>query len=143
MWTRRRLAVPGLLAALGFSKASANAERVEEPKVVYHLNDFDRVNLVLRSIHNHYAGMAGGPIAIAIVIHGGALRAFHKASASVEVLDGLAELVENGLLAYACSNTMRAQGISLSDLIPGFDQAECVGVVMLTQLQGQGYAYIR
>jgi intracellular sulfur oxidation DsrE/DsrF family protein len=132
-----------LLAALGFSKASANAGRVEQPKVVYHLNDFDRVNLVLRSIHNHYAGMPGEPIAIAIVIHGSALRAFHKASASLEVAEGLAELVENGLVAYACSNTLRAQGISRSDLLPGFDQAECVGVVMLTQLQGEGYAYIR
>jgi uncharacterized protein len=107
------------------------------------LNDLDRVGLVLRCIHNHYAGMAGEPITIALVIHGSALRAFHKPSASLEVANGLADLIESGLLAYACSNTLRAEGISRGDLLPGFDPAECVGVVMLAQLQRRGCSYIR
>jgi uncharacterized protein len=143
MWSRRRLAVFGLLVACGFSKVSAVAGQAKTMKVVYHLHDLDRVGLVLRSIHNHYAGTVGETVAITLVIHGGALRAFHKASASLDVADGLADLVDDGLVAYACSNTLRAEGISRSDLLPGFDAAECVGVVMLAQLQSQGYAYIR
>jgi intracellular sulfur oxidation DsrE/DsrF family protein len=82
-------------------------------------------------------------LVIALVVHGGALRAFHKASASLDVSAALADLVDNGLVAYACSNTLRAQSVTSNDLLPGFDPAECVGVVMLTQLQGRGYAYIR
>jgi intracellular sulfur oxidation DsrE/DsrF family protein len=143
MWTRRRLAISGFLAAYGLSKANAAAVRVEDPKVVYHLNDLDRVDFVLRCIRNHYAGMEGEPIALALVIHGAALRAFHKASASLEVADSMAFLVENGIVTYACSNTLRAQGITRSDLVSGFDPAECVGVVQLAQLQARGYAYIR
>jgi intracellular sulfur oxidation DsrE/DsrF family protein len=142
MWTRRGLTVSGFLAAYGFSKAIAIAAPDKAPKVVYHLNDLDRVALVLRSIHNHYAGVAG-PVAIALVVHGSALRAFHKASASPDIADALFDLVDNGLVAYACSNTLRAEGISRSSLLTGFDPAECIGVVMLAQLQGQGYAYIR
>ena len=143
MWTRRGLAVSGFLAVFGFSKVATAAVQAGAPKVVYHLNNVDRVGPVLHSIHNHYAGMAGEPVAIAVVIHGSALRAFHKASASLDVARGMADLVDNGLVAYACSNTLRAENISRSDLLPGFDPAECVGVVMLTQLQGHGYAYIR
>lgn len=143
MWTRRGLAVSGFLAAYGLSKGPAAAAPPQASRVVYHLHDFDRVELVLRSIHNHYAGMATDPVTIALVIHGSALRAFHKASGSLDVVDGLADLVENGLVAYACSNTLRAQGITRGDLLPGFDPAECVGVVKLAQLQGRGYAYIR
>lgn len=143
MWSRRGLALSGLLMACGVSKASATAAGAGAPKVVYHLHDVERVGLVLRSIHNHYAGMAGEPVTIALVIHGGALRAFHKASASLDVVAGLADLVDDGLVAYACSNTLRAEGISRSDLLPGFDPAECIGVIKLTDLQVNGYAYIR
>jgi intracellular sulfur oxidation DsrE/DsrF family protein len=131
------------MAACGLSGVPAAEAQAKTMKVVYHLHDLDRVSLVLRSIHNHYAGMIGDPVVIALVIHGGALRAFHKASASLDVANGLADLVDDGLVAYACSNTLRAEGLFRSDLLPGFDAAECVGVVMLAQLQGQGYAYIR
>jgi len=144
VWTRRGLAISGVLAAWGFSKGPpAAGAKAETPKVVYHLNDLDRVGLVLRSVRNHYAGMAGEAIVIALVVHSSALRAFHKATASLDVLDGLADSVDNGLVAYACSNTLRAEGISRSDLLPGFDPAESVGVVKLADLQMRGFAYIR
>jgi intracellular sulfur oxidation DsrE/DsrF family protein len=66
-----------------------------------------------------------------------------RPSASLDVADALADLVDNGLGAYACSNTLRAEGMTIGDLLAGFDPAECVGVVKLTQLQAQGFAYIR
>jgi hypothetical protein len=145
MWTRRGLAASGFLAALGLVKTpgAEAAAGMPMPKVVYHLNEMDRVGLVLRSIANHYAGMDDEPIAVALVVHGGALRAFWQASVSGDVASDFADLIENGLKSFACSNTLRAQGITRSDLLPGFDPAECVGVVKLTQLQGKGYAYIR
>jgi intracellular sulfur oxidation DsrE/DsrF family protein len=144
MWTRRGLAAPGFLAALGLVKApGAEAARTPIPKVVYHLNELERVGVVLRSIENHYAGMDEKPIAIALVVHGGALSAFWQASVSRDVAGGFADLVETGLSSYACSNTLRAQGKTHADLLEGFDPAECVGVVKLAQLQGESYAYIR
>ncbi|MGY4309282.1 intracellular sulfur oxidation DsrE/DsrF family protein [Bradyrhizobium sp. USDA 4369] len=38
---------------------------------------------------------------------------------------------------------MKAQGVKLDDLLPGFAVAEKGGVVRLTELQQSGYAYLR
>ncbi len=38
---------------------------------------------------------------------------------------------------------MRAQKITLADLLPGFVKAEQGGVVRLVELQSMGYAYLR
>jgi intracellular sulfur oxidation DsrE/DsrF family protein len=143
MWTRRGVAASWFLAAYGLIRSPAAAAPTQRPQVVYHLNELERVGAVLRSIHNHYAGMGDEPVAIALVIHGNALRAFWRASASLDVVDVFTDLVENGLRPYACSNTLHAQGKTHTDLLDGFDSAECVGVVKLAQLQAQGYAYIR
>ncbi len=43
----------------------------------------------------------------------------------------------------ACGNTMKAQNITLKDLLPGFVSAEKGGVVRLAELQSQGYLYLR
>jgi uncharacterized protein len=38
---------------------------------------------------------------------------------------------------------MRAQNVTLEDLLPGFVVADKGGVVRLAQLQADGYAYLR
>jgi intracellular sulfur oxidation DsrE/DsrF family protein len=38
---------------------------------------------------------------------------------------------------------MRAQKITLGDLLPGFVSAEKGGVVRIAELQSQGYLYLR
>jgi intracellular sulfur oxidation DsrE/DsrF family protein len=38
---------------------------------------------------------------------------------------------------------MRGQNVTLKDLLPGFAVAEKGGVVLIAELQGQGYAYLR
>jgi len=121
----------------------AAAAPAQTLRVVYHLNELDRVGTALRSIRNHYSGIGDESVAIALVVHGSALRAFWHASASLDVVDAFADLVENGLTPYACSNTLRGQGKSHADLLDGFDPADCVGVVKLAQLQAHGFAYIR
>jgi uncharacterized protein len=53
------------------------------------------------------------------------------------------ELRDQGLQLNACINTMRAQNVTLKDLLPGFIVAEKGGVVRLAELQSQGYSYLR
>ena len=53
------------------------------------------------------------------------------------------ELTKSGLQLHACINTMRAQDVTLKDLLPGFVVADKGGVVRLAELQGQGYVYLR
>jgi uncharacterized protein len=121
--------------------AAAAAERA---KVAYHLSEFDKVDFVFGNIHNHYAGM-GGPdhVMIELVVHGPALKAFHRADAAPDVAKKLEELRGLGLAYRACINTMRAQNVTVDDLLPGFAVAEKGGVVRLAELQSQGYAYLR
>ena len=138
-----------LQLALALTPASllatrANAAAPDASKAVYHLDDLDKVDFVLGNIRNHFGGM-GGPdkVTIALVVHGPALKAFHSAEATPDMSKRTDELAKTGLQLNACINTMRAQNVTLTDLLPGFIVADKGGVVRLAELQGQGYAYLR
>ena len=130
------------IAALAVGRA--NAAAVEFGKVVYHLSDVEKVDFVFGNIRNHYIGM-GGPehVTIALVVNGPALKAFHLDGATPDDTKKFEELRGSGLQPNACINTMRAQNVTLKDLLPGFTVAEKGGVVRLAELQSQGYAYLR
>ena len=113
-------------------------------KVVYHLNDLDKVNFVLGNIQNHLDGV-GGPdnVTIALVVHGQALKAFHAASANPDLSRRVGQFSKAGLELAACGNTMKSQNVGLKDLLPGFVGADKGGVVRIAELQSQGYLYLR
>ena len=138
------LAGIGGLAAVGHKSAKAEPATPDKSKVAYHLSDLDKVNFVLGNIQNHYEGV-GGPdkVTIALVVHGPALKAFHSMSAAPDLAERLQKLAKTGVKLNACGNTMKAQKITLSDLLPGFVEASEGGVVKLAELQGQGYVYLR
>ncbi|WP_027522481.1 DsrE family protein [Bradyrhizobium sp. Ec3.3] len=137
-------------SALGTALAASRAKAATEPtpadrlKVVYHLSDAEKVNFVLGNIQNHIDGV-GGPehVTIALVIHGPALKAFHSAQANPDVSKRVGDFARDGVELAACSNTMKAQNITLKDLLPGFVSAVKGGVVRLAELQSQGYLYLR
>jgi intracellular sulfur oxidation DsrE/DsrF family protein len=133
--------IGGLAAAAG---SRAKADTATPSKVVYHLADAEKVNFVLGNIQNHYDGV-GGPdkVTIALVVHGPALKAFHATAATPDVSEKLQHFSKIGLKLNACGNTMKAQKVALSDLLPGFVEAHEGGVVKLAELQAQGYIYLR
>jgi len=146
----RRNILWGALSALGAVFAARRANAATEPaplaklKVVYHLNDLDKVSFVLGNIQNHLDGV-GGPdhVTIALVIHGQALRAFHSASANPDLSKRVGQFSKAGLELAVCGNTMKSQNVALKDLLPGFVVAERGGVVRIAELQSQGYLYLR
>src|ERR1700712_3418304 len=132
---QRRSLLAGVAAALGgvFAvKASAQSAPAtpDKSKVVYHLCDLDKVNFVLGNIKNHFDGV-GGPekVTIALVVHGPALKAFQAAHATPDVARAMGQFAHSGLQPMACGNTMRAQNVTLKDLMPGFVTADRGGVV--------------
>jgi intracellular sulfur oxidation DsrE/DsrF family protein len=131
---------------LGLSRAQAATEASagRKLKVVYHLSDAEKVNFVLGNIQNHLDGV-GGPdrVTIALVIHGPALKAFHAAQASPDVSKRVGAFAKDGVELAACGNSMKAQNVTLKELLPGFVTAENGGVVRLAELQSQGYLYLR
>ncbi|MGY3235396.1 MULTISPECIES: DsrE family protein [unclassified Bradyrhizobium] len=146
----RRNMLWSTVSALGATFAASRAKAAAEPtkpdklKVVYHLADADKVNFVLGNIQNHIDGV-GGPdhVKLALVIHGPALKAFHWAHANPDVSRRISNFAKDGVELAACGNTMKAQNIKLTDLLPGFVSAEKGGVVHLAELQSQGYLYLR
>ena len=136
------LAATGALFAAG--SRAARADTPDAAKVVYHLSDLDKAHFVLGNIEHHLAGV-GGPdkVRIQLVVHGPALRAFHAAAANPITARKLASFVKSDVKFAACGNTMRGQNVTLNDLLPGFTIAEQGGVVVIAELQAQGYVYLR
>jgi len=134
----------GGLFAVSAKRADAAPATPDKMKVVYHLTDLDKVGFVLGNIKNHYEGV-GGPanVTIALVVHGPALKGFHSASASPESVKRLADFSRAGLQLNACGNTMKAQEVTLKDLLPGFVVTEGGGVVRIAELQSMGYVYLK
>ena len=140
----------GRIVAAASGALAAAAPRVAEAaaggplKVVYHLADFDKAAFVLGNIRHHLDGAGGADkVTIALVVHGAALRAFHAAGAHLEVSTRVSEFSVDGVSFHACSHTMKGQNVTLANLLPGFAVAEKGGVVLIAQLQAQGYVYIR
>lgn len=145
----RRNILWGALSALGAAFAASRAGAANEApparlKVVYHLNDLDRVSFVVGNIQNHLDGVGGAEhVTIALVVHGQALRAFHSASANPDLSKRVGQFSKAGLELAVCGNTMKSQNVTLKDLLPGFVAAERGGVVRIAELQSQGYLYLR
>lgn len=145
----RRNILWGALSAFGTAFAACRVSAAGETapaaklKVVYHLNDLDKVSFVTGNIQNHLDGV-GGPahVTIALVVHGQALRAFHS-SANPDLSKRVGQFSRAGLELAACGNTMKSQNVTLKDLLPGFVAAERGGVVRIAELQSQGYLYLR
>ena len=139
-------AISAFSAAFAASRASAVSEAAPSAKlkVVYHLNDLGKVSFALGNIQTHLDGV-GGPddVTIALVVHGQALRAFHLASASLDLSKRVGQFSKADLELASCSNTMKSQHAALKDLLPGFIAADRGGVVGIAELQSQGYLYLR
>ena len=96
LFGRLAAAASGAMAGTAAVRPAKAAE--DAPlKVIYHLADFEKAAFVLGNIRHHLDG-AGGPdkITIALVVHGGGLRAFHSAGANLEVSARVAEFFEIG-----------------------------------------------
>ena len=143
---RRNILRAILVGAAGLATASraATAQESKRMRVVYHLSDLEKVSFVLSNMENHVRGVGGPGVAdVRVVVHGPALKAFHAMSADPNTSVSSDRLMKLQVGFDACANTMRAQNIKLDDLLPGFGVAEKGGVVRLTELQMQGYAYLR
>jgi uncharacterized protein len=142
---RRDAVRTALAAGVGlFAAANARAEAPRAQKVVYHLADSEKVGFVLGNLANHLEG-AGGPghIALAVVVHGPALANFRRAGANRAILEDAQARIKAGIAFHACAHTMEAMKLTLADLTPGFAVAEKGGVVLLADLQAQGWIYLR
>ena len=141
---RRLLVKSALITGFGFAAAPVRAEPVRATKVVYHLVDAERVALGLGNLRNHVVGAGGrGAARFACVVLGPALRVFRRQGGDLAAAEDLRDRLADGVVFYACANTLAAQKWTLADLQPGFELAEKGGVTLIADLQAQGWAYVR
>jgi uncharacterized protein len=76
-------------------------------------------------------------------VHGPALKAFQAKVANPDITHRVGEFAKTGLELNACGNTMKAQKITLKDLLPGLIEADRGGVVRIAELQSMGYVYLQ
>ena len=96
-------AIGATLRRLARGRAPPRPAAQARLKVVYHLNDLDKVNFVLGNIQNHLDGV-GGPdhVTIALVVHGQALKAFPRGFRQSRPVPAGRPVFQSGLELAAC-----------------------------------------
>jgi intracellular sulfur oxidation DsrE/DsrF family protein len=111
--------------------------------VVMHLNSGDEKvqKGALNNIKNLYEAMGAERLNVELVAHGAGLSLFTKQD--TKLAEELARLKTSYGVSYtACSNTMKAQGLTRADLIDQVDRT-MPAMVRLMELQEQGWTYIK
>ena len=112
-------------------------------RVVMHLNSGEEKvqRGTLNNIKNLYEAMGAERVNVELVAHGAGLSLFTKQD--TKLAEELARLkISYGVEYTACSNTMKAQGLTRADLIDQVDRT-MPAMVRLMELQEQGWAYIK
>jgi intracellular sulfur oxidation DsrE/DsrF family protein len=136
------LAVVIGISTVGCSGTAAVLSQ-ESHRVVMHLNSGDEKvqRGVLNNIRHLYQEVGRARARVELVAHGAGLTLLMKKDSL------LATEVAQLKTAYAveftaCSNTMKAQGLTRTDLIDQVDRT-VPAIVRLVELQEQGWSYIK
>lgn len=108
--------------------------------VVLHLTEAEpsKQVAVLRNARNLLPEVPPGT-RIEVVVHGEALGLARRGGPAATAL---AEAFEEGITLAVCRNSMRSQGLSDEDLVPGATPVSS-GVAHLVARQRDGWAYLR
>jgi len=136
-----------MFACLIFSVGPATAGGPEvgskAHRVVVHLNSGEEKvqKGTLNNIKNLYEAMGAERLDVELVTHGAGLSLFIKQD--TKLAEELEKLKASYGVSYtACSNTMKAQGLTRADLIDQVDRT-MPAMVRLMELQEQGWVYIK
>jgi intracellular sulfur oxidation DsrE/DsrF family protein len=148
---RFALAVAALAAAAAFAMPTYAAENAKPHRIAIQVdqNDPALMNLVLNNVSNltEYYHSKGEPVQIEVVAYGPGLNMLREDKSPVK--DRLKRIKEGSFPSTvnfsACHNTMMGMEKAEGHPIPIVPQASVVpaGVVRLSELQEQGWSYIR
>jgi uncharacterized protein len=132
------------LLSASVAELSGAAETFQGPhRVVMHLNSGDEKvqRGALNNIRNLYQEVGREHLRVELVVHGAGLPLLTKKDSTLA--PELAQLKTAYDVEFtACSNTMKAQGLTRADLIDQVDRT-VPAMVRLMELQEEGWAYIK
>ena len=113
----------------------------EKNRVVFQISEDDvkKWNSVLGNIHNIQYDLAKEGVSVTLVAIGPGLGML---TADSLVANRVQDAMADGVRFVACGNSMEAQQIEKSDLVPG-TQTVKAGYVEVMRLQQQGWVYLR
>lgn len=144
--TMNAMLVTLLAITLGVSSAGLSGAAVTSQyphRVVMHLNSGDEKvqRGALNNIRNLYQEVGREHLLVEVVVHGAGLTLLTKKDSTLTT--ELAQLKTAYDVEFtACSNTMKAQGLTRADLIDQVDRT-VPAMVRLMELQEQGWVYIK
>lgn len=111
-------------------------------KVIFHLNEEEKVKIACRNIENLLMDIEeeGEQIEVELLIHAAAVKSCKNDGN--EDNHTLKEIIEKGVRIAVCNNTLNGLGIKKEDLIDGAVVVTS-GVGELTRKQYEGWAYIK
>lgn len=147
---QRRTLGASLAATLAASAAGATStEDQVTQRVVYHVGDDGgpehlHWRIALGNMHNHLEAIGENSLSLACVLNADGIRLLTIAREDPTLARPIAALRHRGARFLVCQNSMRHLHVQREDLFetPETDLVPS-GVVELTRLQQQGFAYIR
>jgi uncharacterized protein len=132
------------LLSVSVAGLSGAAETSQGPhRVVMHLNSGDEKvqRGALNNIRNLYQEVGREHLLVELVVHGAGLPLLTKKDSTLA--PELAQLkTAYDVEVTACSNTMKAQGLTRADLLDQVDRT-VPAMIRLMELQEQGWVYIK
>ena len=140
-----RLRLFGAAFAAARAGAAHRGAATKKLKVVYHLNDLDKVRFrrsaISRTILTASAAPTTSPSRWWFMARRCG-RSMRRAPIPI-MTRHVGQFSKAGVELAVCGNTMKIQKVGLHDLLPGFVAVDQGGVVRIAELQSQGYLYLR
>ncbi len=108
-------------------------------KVLFHLNDQNKVEATLRNIENLLED-SDEDIEIELVVHSEAVYSFIENK--INNLKKINTLIDKGINISICKNTLSNSNLKKEDFIPGISIVSS-GMGEITRKQAEGWLYIK
>ncbi len=116
---------------------------MEEQKVIFHIDELNKWNLLLKNVSNLVDIVDINKFIIEVLANSEAVKAYAlDRESEVTIKDTMEKLKYKGVKFVACNNALNVYDIKKEELIHFVDTVPA-GVLELVVKQGEGYSYIK
>lgn len=111
-------------------------------KVIFHIDDRDRWNMVLSNVKNLLNKVNENEIEVEVLANGNSVEKYSKTTSKNDNINLMKELAKKGVEFAACNNSLTGLGLEKNEIL-NFITIVPAGVLELIVKQSEGYAYIK
>ncbi|WP_058486688.1 DsrE family protein [Defluviitalea phaphyphila] len=115
---------------------------MSEYKVIFHIDEINKWNLLLKNVSNLLNSLDSKNISVEVLANSEAVK-YYDFNSNLDIdIKTMENLNKKGVKFVACNNSLRGNGIKKEDIITFVDTVP-TGVLELIKRQKEGYAYIK